>query len=339
MAGMRRPSVRRALALGSSAFVAFAFASGGAGSSRVLHVAYVADAGTIDASSPGRLMFEGFIRAVRQFHFDARVVQVAPRASWADALASFGKQRYDLIVGGTFIPAPVVASVARQFPRSRFLAPDPAFGAIQHPPKNLEQLVFRVEQAGYLAGYLAGLIEKRAPGRDVVSAVGGVPTPPVNRYIAGYAAGARKADPGIRVIIDYSHNFADPLKCRSPALSEIAKGSGVVFAVAGGCGIGALRAAGEHHVWGVGVDVDQATVGPQILTSVLKRDDVGLYRELKALSDKKLTTGGVAYLGLREGAVGLGKISPKIPRPFLHQLSTLAEQISAGTIVVPTAIS
>src|SRR4030095_16390412 len=135
----------------------------------------------------------------------------------------------------------------------------------------------REEQAGYLAGHLAALVLTLSPGEEVLSSVGGQRVPAGERYIAGYQAGARGANPHVTTLNSYTDDFWDPAKGRSVALSQIAKGSRVVFQVASACGLGALQAASERGVWGIGVDVDQSHLGRHILTSALVRFDVAVF--------------------------------------------------------------
>jgi hypothetical protein len=118
--------------------------------------------------------------------------------------------------------------VAPKFRHVRFLLLDAPGQPLPHGP-NIQRAVFRAEEAGYLAGYLAALMERRRGGKHVISAVGGIPFAGVTRWIVGYRAGAKKADPEITVRIDYSQDFANPVKCRRVALAQIARGSGVVF--------------------------------------------------------------------------------------------------------------
>ena len=134
---------------------------------------------------------------------------------------------------------------------------------------------------------------KAKGGRQVVSAVGGQKIPSVDNWIAGYRAGAKKANPKIRVLIGYSGQFppsAAP-KCKEIALNQIARGSQAVFQVAGGCGLGALDAAKQKKVWGIGVDADQYYLGPHILTSGVKRVDTAVYTAFKASKSGTLKTG------------------------------------------------
>ena len=99
-------------------------------------------------------------------------------------------------------------------------------------------------------------------GKPVISAVGGDQAPVgrlVHRRLPG--RGQAREGGGTKVLVNYSQNFADQAKCKEIALNQIAQGSKVVFQVAGGCGLGALDAAKEKDMWGIGVDADQATSG------------------------------------------------------------------------------
>ena len=111
--------------------------------------------------------------------------------------------------------------------------------------KNVVGLTFATNQNSYMIGCLAALMAKR-DGGNVISAVGGIKIPTVDIFIAAYRAGARKCVPGTQTLIDYSQEFVDQAKCSELATNQIDRGSKVVFAVAGGCGLGALDVAKER---------------------------------------------------------------------------------------------
>src|SRR5919201_5830214 len=130
---------------------------------------------------------------------------------------------------------------------------------------------------------------------NIVSTVGGQKIPPVDHYIAGFQAGAKAANPKVKLLNDYSQSFTDPAPCKELALQQISSGSDIVFQVAGGCGLGALDAAKEKHVWGIGVDADQAYLGPHILTSAVKRVDSAVFDAIKSVADGKFHGGDAVY--------------------------------------------
>ena len=317
---------------------------------RQLRVGYVLGAGeTPDRDDLFGLPYDGFIRAVEALGVEGRVLQVAPNQDATGVLTFLARQKYDLVVMGT--PDPwSVALVAPKYPDTRFYLPDMPVQALRQAlvdlrkanpqvvprlPKNVQGTVFRAEEAGYLAGYLSGLMEKRRPGRDVVGSVGGDDFEGVNRWIVGYQAGARRAAPGIVTLKTYTKNFTNPQKCRAAALAQIAQGAGAVFNVAGACGLGALEAAKEKGVWGVGVDVDQSFLGPHILKSSVIGLDVSVFTAIRRLLTGRLKTGGNTVFDLRDGGVRLGKISPEVPRSVRRQVEAVRRQIIAGKIKVP----
>jgi basic membrane protein A and related proteins len=324
------------LAVAALAMTVCLFEAGGkATATRALRVGYVTPSGVVPTKRElGGLMLAGFLRADRKLPIDGRVVYVSPNQGPSGALASLAGQKYDLIVAG-FSDVPAVYRAAREFPHVRFLLADAPLEALPHHPKNVEGTIYRAEEAGYLAGYLAALMEHRRRGSDVISAVGGFKFSGVTRWIVGYKAGAKKAERSTSVRVGYSNNFSNPAKCRSLALSQIARGSGVVFNIAGLCGLGALRAAKEKGVWGVGVDVDQSYLGRHILTSAVTRTDNGVFATIRRLVRGRFTTGGDLVFNLGNGGVELGRINPKVPRPFVRRVEDIRRAIIAGKIRVP----
>jgi basic membrane protein A len=319
--------------------VAFATIVESATGQRQLRVGFVVGAGdTPDRSQLFGLPYDGFIKAVKAYDLEGRVLQVAPNQDAQAVLTFLARQKYDLVIMG--VPDPwSVAAVAPKYPDTKFLLPDfsrqELLPAIPRVPKNVQGTVFRAQEAGYLAGYLAALMEKRRPGRDVIGSVGGYKFQGVDRWIVGYEAGAKKAVPGINILRTYAKSFSNPEKCRAVALEQIAKGAGVIFNVAGGCGFGALAVAKEKGVWGVGVDVDQAYLGPHILTSAVIRLDVPIFDAIRRLAKGTFMTGGNTVVNLRSGGVRLGKISPQVPRSVLRQVDGVRREIVAGKIDVP----
>jgi basic membrane protein A len=281
-------------------------------------------------------MLSGFLRAEKELAIRGRVVYVGPTQDPSGALSYLARQKYDLVI--VALPRlDVVYGVARKFPRVRFFLIDLLGDGPPHKPKNVQGSVYRAEEAGYLAGYLSALMEGQRRGKHVISAVGGYPFVGVDRWIVGYKAGARKADPRITVKTAYTADFANPAKCRRVALRQIAEGSGVIFNVAGACGLGTLRAAKDEGVWGVGVDVDQSYLGPHILTSAVIKLDKGVFAVVQKLVRGKLAPDRDSAFDLRNAGVGLGRISPKVQRPFLRRLETIRKAIVAGKIRVPRA--
>jgi basic membrane protein A len=302
---------------------------------RELRIGLVTYSGTVPSkrSLDGQTL-AGFLKAAKKLDFQGRVVYVGPTQDPTGALTLLAREKYDLILIG--IPRlDVVYSVARKFPGVRFFSIDTALRGPKHKPKNVQGSLYRAQEAGYLAGYLAALMEGLRPGKHVISAVGGIPFEGVNRWTVGYKAGAEKADPRITVKIGYSQNFSNSAKCRRVALRQIAEGSGVVLDVSGVCGLGTLRAAKDEGVWAIGVDGDRAYLGPHILTSAVLRLDNGVFAVVQRFLRGTLPADRNSIFNLRNEGVGLGRISPKVKRTFLRRLETIRKAIVAGRIRVP----
>jgi basic membrane protein A and related proteins len=305
-------------------------------SDRRLRVGLVTESAGID-NPYNQGAYLGLERAVRELGIRGRVLTPAPKEGYVPSVSLLARQKYDLIIGTGGYAAPAIDKVATGFPETRFATIDVAHDDLAHRPQNVVGLVFRHEQAGYLAGHLAALALTLSPGEEVISSVGGERVPAVERWIAGYQAGARGANPRVTTLNGYTDDFLDPVKGRSVALSQIAKGSRVVFQVADACGLGALEAASERGVWGIGVDVDQSHLGRHILTSALVRFDVAVFDTIEALARGTLETGRDSRFSLENGGVGLGAISAAVPRSFIAEIEDVSARIVAGTI--PTASS
>lgn len=283
----------------------------------------------------------GLERAARELGIRGRVLTPAPKEGYVPSLTLLARQKYDLVIGVGMAagpehtrPAAAIDSVAIGFPETRFAIFDFAHDDLAHRPPNVVGLVFREQQAGYLAGHLAALVLALSPGEEVISSVGGQRIPAVKKYIAGYQAGARAANSRVRTLNSFTDDFWDPVKGRSVALSQIAKGSRVVFQVAGPCGLGALEAAKERGIWGIGVDVDQSHLGRHILTSAVKRLDVAVFDTIEELTRGTLQTGRTSHFSLRDGGVGLGTISAAVPPSLKIEIEHVRAEIVAGRIPI-----
>jgi basic membrane protein A len=308
---------------------------GNATGKRQQRIGFVTYSGTVPSTrSLDGESLAGFLRAAKKLDFHGRVVYVGPTQDPTGALTLLARQKYDLIL--VALPRlDIVYRVAPKFPGVRFFPIDTALHGPKHKPRNVQGSLYRAQEAGYLAGYLAALMEGLRPGKHVISAVGGIPFEGVNRWTVGYKAGARKADPSITVKLGYSQNFTNSAKCRRVALRQIAEGSGVVLDVAGVCGLGTLRAAKDEGVWAIGVDADQSYLGPHILTSAVLRLDDGVFAVVQRFLRGTLPAHRDSIFDLRNGGVGLGRISPKVKRTFLRRLETIRKAIVAGRIRVP----
>jgi basic membrane protein A len=303
-----------------------------------IKIGLVTDVGGLNDRGFNHLSYVGLQRAQSELGIEQRVFQANSTQQYVPNLSTFARQGYNLTIGVGFTEATAIDTAATNFPNSHFAIVDVDQTEEPHKPPNLLGLLFREQETGYLVGYLAGLEEKRKPGKDVIGSVGGQKQPPVDRFIAGYQAGAKAADPGITLLNGYSEDFSDQAKCKQVALNQIEQGAGVIFQVAGGCGLGALDAAKEKGVWGIGVDADQSFLGSHILTSAIKRVDTAVFLAIKSVVDGNFKGGNMIF-GLKQNGVGIGKISPKVPQSEVAKINQVRADIISGKIKnIPTEV-
>jgi basic membrane protein A len=304
-----------------------------------IRVGLVTDIGGLDDRSFNFLANKGLERAESELGVEGRVVVSRANADYVPNLSSLAQQDYDLVVAVGFLMAEALDVVAKRFPDVNFAIIDFSQQELKSKPKNVRGLLFKEQEAGYLVGYLAGLVTKEEAGSKlVIGSVGGQKIPPVDRYIAGYQAGAKQAAPGITALNAYSQDFVDQAKCKEAALDQIARGAHVVFQVAGQCGLGVLSAAKEKNVWGIGVDADQAYLGPHILTSALKKVDVAVFQTIQAAEDGSFRGGEDTTFDIASGGVGIGEVSPEVATGLVSQVNQVQDDIAAGGVQIPDTV-
>jgi basic membrane protein A and related proteins len=302
--------------------------------------AIVTDTAGLNDRSFNHLANLGRLRAQNELGMKTQAYISKSSQDYLPNMTAAAQDGHDIVVANGFLLASDLASAASQFPDTNWAIVDFPWVALTGKPKNVVGLTFKSEQSGYLVGYLGALMTKRQGGPQVMSAVGGQKIPSVDSWIAGYRAGAKAANPNVRVEIAYSGQFppsAAP-KCKELALKQIADGSQVVFQVAGGCGLGALDAAKQKGKWGIGVDADQSYLGPSILTSGIKKVDVAVYTAMKQTQDRTFKGGRDLVFDLKNGGVGVGKINPKVPAGLVAQMRAQEAKLRSGEITAPATL-
>ena len=302
-------------------------------------VTLVTDIGGLDDRSFNFLANKGLQDAKKKLGVQGNVFISKSDRDYIPNLTRAARDGSGLVIGVGFLMADALAQVAKRFPRTKFAIIDNSGVAaeLKGKPTNVRGLLFKEQEAGYLVGYLAGLRAKNVPNSNgVIAAVGGLKIPPVDRFIAGYYVGAKKAFAGVKVEHSYSQDFVDQAKCKEAALNHIANGASVVFQVAGQCGLGVLSAAKEKKVFGIGVDADQGYLGAHVLTSATKKVDVAVYTTIAAAKGggAKFKTGFNAIFTVKNGGVGYGKISSRAQPAWKKAVESIRLQIASGKIKV-----
>ena len=247
------------------------------------------------------------------------------------ALRRFAEDGRNPIVMTGFSWAESLDKVATDFPDLQFAIVDMV---VDKP--NVRSIVFKEQEGSYIVGLLAGM----ASQTKKVGFVGGMDIPLIRRFGCGYVGGA-KAGGATEVIQNMTGDtpaaWNDPTKGGEIAKTQIDQGADVIYAAAGGTGVGVLQAAADAGKLGIGVDSNQNGLQPgKVLTSMLKRVDVAVYNAFMDAKDGKLA-GGINDLGLKEGGVdyALDENNKDLITPEMKAAAEKAKaDIIAGTITV-----
>ena len=333
-------SLRKLLAGASVALVAvlaLALVAGGSAAPAkklaTTKAAVITDIGGLGDKGFNDLCAKGVNTAKKKLGIGARVFISKSSADYIPNLSAAARQGYNPVVVCGFLMGTDIEKAAAQFPDTSFGIIDYSQSWMKTDPQNLRGALFAEEQSGYLMGVAAATATKT----NGVSAVGGQAVPAVVAYLAGFKAGAKATKKGIKVQTGYSKSFVDKAKCKEIALNQIAAGSGAVFQAAGSCGLGALEGAKTKGVWGLGVDTDQSFLGPYILTSALKKVDLGVFQMIQAVKGNTFAGGADALYTAKNGGVGFGTVSVNAPNraKLIAKLTAVSKMIASGKIKPP----
>ncbi|GHF15003.1 BMP family ABC transporter substrate-binding protein [Streptomyces griseoluteus] len=275
--------------------------------------------------------------------FNGSIKELTAKTSDTEAdreqrLSDLAQAGYNPVIGVGFSYARSMSKVAVKFPKTTFGIVDSAVDA-----KNVDSITFTEEQGSYLAGVAAALKTKKGN----VGFVGGVDTPLIKKFEAGFVQGVLDTNPKVKVEKQYlSHGtdlsgFSSPDKGKEAAQGMLDQGADVIYTAAGSSGNGAIEAVhGAKGAWAIGVDSDQynvpglAAFKSSILTSVIKNVDLGVYDLVKSVKEGKPLTGVHAY-SLKEDGVSLST-SGGFTKDIQPKLDAAKKKIVDGSIKVKT---
>jgi basic membrane protein A and related proteins len=323
-----------------------ASSSGSAASEAVVKVALVTDIGGLNDKGFNTLANIGLKKAKAKLgaNLETRVYITQTDADRTPNLQRAAQDGYQLVIAnGVLFTFGPLNTVAPAFSSTKFLGTDVDINSVEGKPGNIRGVQFREQEAGCLVGNIAALEAKRQPGADVISAVGANKVTAIVRFFAGYQFCAKRANKSVKVITQYANDptFNDQAKCKATALSQIARGSRVIFQVAGGCGLGAIDAAKQKKRWAIGVDADQGFFGPHVLTSAMKDVGGSVYDAIIGFQKNPAAwkTGFNVNYTAKNGGVGYGKLSKALPKKVAAQYTAsnaaLLKLMASGKLKPP----
>jgi basic membrane protein A len=307
-------------------------------------VALISDVGHFNDKSFNQSQLEGLNKAKADLGITAIPLQSNSASDYLPNLTQAVRRKSNLIISAGFLLAPATATVAKKYPNTHFAITDYPVEAAPFANKqgkvlfkNVMGLTYAANESGCLVGVLAAKMAQKM-GKKVIGAVGGIKIPPVDIWIAGYKYCAQKAVPGTKVLTGYSQDFVAADKCKTVAQNLIGQGAQVLFQVAGLCGLGTLKAADDAGIWGIGVDKDQYNDAKRVLTSGVKRVDVGVQDAIKAAQSDNFKGGSDLLFNLKNNGMSVGKINPAVPAAYIALMNKYKQQIINGTLKPPTAL-
>ncbi|MBW4827222.1 MAG: BMP family ABC transporter substrate-binding protein [Clostridiaceae bacterium] len=307
-----------------------------------LKITMVTDVGGVNDQSFNQSAWEGLQKADKDLGTKSDYQESHQDADFVPNLETALDAENDLIWGIGFKLANAVYSAAEENSDTKYAIVDFSYEGDEKnfpdgTPDNVVGVVFKQEQPSFLVGYIAAMMSETGK----VGFVGGMESEVISAFDYGYQAGVayanKVADKDVKVLRQYAEAFGDSAKGKAIASSMYQQGADIVFHAAGGTGDGVIEAAKEQDKYAIGVDRDQNDLAPDnVITSAMKRVDVGVYNVIKDLKEGKFPGGTTVVYGLEEGAVDIAPTSDKhVPKEILDKVEELKKLIIDGEIKVP----
>lgn len=311
------------------------------GTERIIKIGLVTDVGKVNDNTFNQYAYEGMMRAAKAYtgkkvdgktlKIETSYIESVQPTDFFKNISLFANDGYDLIITVGFMLADDTKKASQKFKKTNFVIVDFAY-----TPKinNVLGLVFAEDQAGFLAGAAAALMSKTG----TIGIVCGKEIPPVIRYRKGYENGAKYINKQIKVLGVYIDSFIDPARGRAAAELQITEKADVIFGAGGATGSGAVKAAVQKGIFGIGVDQDEyfTTFGgkktPKLLTSAMKRVDNAVFGAI-SLYVKGRYKGGLYTGRLRNNGIGLAPFhDANVPEKVQKKLKLIKSKLKKGTI-------
>ena len=308
--------------------------------------AMVTDIGGLGDKSFNDLADAGLQRANKELGAEVKVLESKAPTDYESNLTNLANAGYNPIFAVGFLMTDTISKVSTTYPDVTFAGIDESFTP---PIKNVVGLNFKEQEGAYLAGYLAGKlttmtsVDPRINDKPLIGFVGGMNIPPVQRYQAGYIAGAKAANPAVQVKSIYTGSFTDQQKGLEAGKALIGQGCDIIFAAAGQTGLGTAKACQDNKALFIGVDADQFLtipgIGDTIITSAVKKVDNAVFLTVKRQADGSLKGGEDVLFGLKDDGVGLSPYhdwDTKLPADVKAAVDKAKADVIAGTVTVPS---
>jgi len=309
-------------------------------STSALKVGLVMDVGGRGDKSFNDAAYRGIERAKKELGVDFEYIEPGPGADRETALRQFANRPdISIIFGVGFIFTDDITAIAKEFPSKQFACVDYIVDNPNSIPSNLVALKFKEEEGSFLVGALASLLTKT----NTIGFIGGMESPLIRKFEAGYIAGAKYANPKCKVLVAYvgitADAFKNPGKGKELGLGQYSQGADIIYHASGPTGSGLMEAARETHKLVIGVDSDQYPEAPgYILTSMTKVLDNAIYETIKSAKEGTFHGGVATIFGLKSRGVDYvydNNNKNLIPDDVHSRVEEIRNKIISGEITIP----
>lgn len=307
-------------------------------SAEVFCIGLVTDTGKVDDKSFNQSAHEGALEAQKQTNGFYKYIETQDAKDYAANMGQFTNKKYDVVVTVGFLMTDATAAAAASSPDTKFIGVDQGYDPAKVTQKNITGLIFPEDQAGYGAGYLAGLMTKT----NKLGQVLGLEIPPVQKFAKGFEAGAKAANPSVSVTTVYhpagDNAFNDPVWGAGEAKKQLAQGADIIFGAGGNTGNGALQEVAKTSGAGkttfcIGVDTDQwdtvPAAQPCLITSAMKLITEGVTELAVKAKDGEFE--GLQTLG-KAGLAPYHDLESAVPADVKTKVEEIVKQMEAGTL-------
>nr|WP_233487066.1 MULTISPECIES: BMP family ABC transporter substrate-binding protein [unclassified Halanaerobium] len=288
----------------------------------------VTDVGGLGDQSFNDAAYRGLKQAEEELGIKISVIESNTMTDYVPNLSSLAEQGYDMVWAVGFLMTDALEEVSQMYPDTKFGLID---SVVKQP--NVVSVTFAENEGSFLAGVAAAMESKTG----TVGFIGGMETTLIKKFEAGFRAGVKTVKPDMKILIGYTGVFDDPGAGKELSLTQFNQGADVIYHASGACGIGVIKAAEEKDLYAIGVDSPQYHLAPNnVLTSMVKRIDVAVLEEVKALYNGNFST-GVRIYNLQSDGVGLYMPQAKkmLSQETLDKVDMYKNQIINGKISVP----
>ena len=263
-------------------------------------ISLILDEGGVNDQSFNQSSWEGALRAKEQYDVEVNYIESKSESEYLANVETAIDDDADLIIGVGFKLTDTIEEASKNYPNQKFAIID---GNYEEIPSNVQSILFNEEEAGYCVGLIASKMTKT----NTLGFVGGMSIPSVDGFKIGFERALKEENPNIKLLTQYANSFTDSAKGKAIAQNMIKEGADIIFTAGGGVNAGAWEACVEANIKSIGVDMPSSQFSPSIITSALKRVDVGVESVIKDLINNKFEGGKVKMFDLSNGGVGFEK--------------------------------